>query len=113
MDTIELVSAIFTILGMPSIFIIIFYVHKKHINILKERIKILEERSPEKLLQVLEASRKLSDEYITNQEKQYNDKIKYLEKSIMDLKNTISIMNKFWSGEDYRYEILKGSTDNK
>lgn len=43
MNSLTELGAIFSIIGIPSIFALVIYLHRKHIEIMAERIKLLEE----------------------------------------------------------------------
>ena len=61
MNTLSELGAIFSIVGIPSIFALVIYFHRKHIEIMKEKIQLLEAEkkhmensTSDKLMELLE-----------------------------------------------------------
>lgn len=119
MEILQAVGAIFSILGIPSLWAVVFYLHKKHVAILQERMHLLEERSPEKLAKILESQKTLYETQLSmleiehrkeleKEKEQSTELIKKFEEEIKTLRTSLELMDKYWSGDDYRYDILKG-----
>jgi biopolymer transport protein ExbB/TolQ len=121
MQTLLAMGAIFSIASAPLLFTLVFYLHNKHVAVLQERIHLLEERSPDKLASLLKSMKELYEQKLAEQEREHQagiqehkeraaDQVRRLEHELSAVRKGMEIMEKYWSGDDYRYrEKIEGS----
>ena len=123
-------GSIASILGIPSIFALLVFLHKKHISILKAQIALLEsekewmkETTPDRLIQRLESRLNAyemlledKEQLIDSQEQDYTNKMQKLKAKISELhrdQEIFNLMEDVRMGKDYRYDILVEQQKNK
>ncbi len=123
MDWLTNIGSITSIVGIPSVFGLLIFLHKKHISILKDRIALLEsekrslkENTPDKLVELLESRKKAyeillqdREQLIDSQKQDYENKIQELDNKITELRRDekiLELMEDHRMGKDYRYDIL-------